>query len=101
MARGLKFHALVERLRALPADQQRLVLSFAEIEALADGPLPRGAWASTYWSNSTVSRKNWARCGFRARLHRHRCAVEFYRCSSAAPARDDRAAPEHELLAAS
>jgi hypothetical protein len=79
MARERKFAALVERLRQLPLAESSLRLTLKEIELLADGPLPRGAWTSSYWSNSTVSRKNWRPHGFTARLERHACAVVFCR----------------------
>jgi hypothetical protein len=63
----------------LPRDEDELRLSLAELAELASGPLPRGAWTSVYWSNSTVSRKNWGRLGFAAAFDRHSCTVTFRR----------------------
>ncbi len=79
MARLRKFNQLAETLQAVPQEQDSIRLTFAQLEAMADGPLPRGAWTSSYWSNSTVSRKNWRPLGFSARLERHAQAVVFAR----------------------
>lgn len=83
MGRTMKFGALTHLLSSLPPDQQALRLSFAELEEMAHGPLPCGAWTSSYWSNSTVARTNWQPLGFRARLNRHAQTVTFTRIQPA------------------
>lgn len=64
-----RYRPLVQYLAALPADQARVRLSVAAIEALIGGPLPVSARATpNYWRYSLA--RQWAPLGFTADLDR-------------------------------
>ncbi len=63
-----RYAPLLDYLEALPAAQGEVQLSFAEIETLIGGPLPRTATAPEFWTSSHTARLNWRRSGFDARL---------------------------------
>src|SRR5438552_8143792 len=77
MPRRLKYERLLALLLALPPAEDELRLSLAQLEALADSPLPRGVWTASYCSYSTVARKNWGQIGFAASFDRHTHTVLF------------------------
>jgi hypothetical protein len=67
-------------LERLPADQAAVRLTFAELEALLATPLSASTRTLTsFWSSSSVARRNWRRSGFRAQLDRASGAVTFTR----------------------
>ena len=63
-----RYAPLLDYLEAVPAAQGEVQLSFAEIETLIGGPLPRTATAPEFWTSSHTARLNWRRSGFDARL---------------------------------
>ncbi len=77
-----RYSALLDYLEALPPRQAGVLLSFAEIEALIGGPLPRTATAADFWTSSHTAQLNWRRSGFTARLQWPGPSVVFTRLAS-------------------
>jgi hypothetical protein len=65
--RRSKYSLLRAWLEALPADQQQVLLSLAEIEQLIGQPLPLSAHGTTHWGGHLAYR-HWRRIGFIARF---------------------------------
>jgi hypothetical protein len=77
-----KYAPLCAWLAALPAEQERAVLTLTAIEGLIGSALPTGAWLRAFWASSNVARHNWNRVGFRAQFARpdyHTGQVTFTR----------------------
>jgi hypothetical protein len=65
-----KYAPLCAWLAALPAEQERTVLTLTAIEGLIGSALPTSAWLRAFWASSHVARHNWNRVGFRAQFAR-------------------------------
>lgn len=73
------YRALTRYLEQLPAEQDGVELSFAELERILGAPLPSRALLSRFWSHSETARRNWQRSGYSARLLPGQAAVRFTR----------------------
>src|ERR1039457_6035956 len=81
MAPARKYLALDRYLESLPARQQVVLLTFQELEALLQQPLPASALVSGFWTSGRVAHWNWELSGFKARLNHNARTVEFRRRS--------------------
>ena len=77
-----KYHLLARHLAADPGDA--VTLTFAEVEALLGAPLPRSAYARSWWSAGQPSRARvWRGVGWRVqRMNPARHTVTFVRRAS-------------------
>src|SRR5690242_19970161 len=93
MTARASYAPLQRYLQRLPPDQDEVVLTFAEIEALVGIPLRQSARINTIQWHRPGRVLRWQRVGFNARLERWEQQVRFTRFAPSEPVITPRAGP--------